>query len=73
MGVRIRRWHVLTGAWLGRAELLGVRDGYQRHVFTMDSAGNVIDRDLRLPGRVEELTADRGIDRGRVEVYEVLR
>jgi hypothetical protein len=63
--------------WHGRAELAGSPPGdpYPEKSFTMDSAGNVIDKDLRLPGRLEELTADRAtfITGTVVEVYEVVR
>jgi hypothetical protein len=46
-------------AWHGRAQLSGWPHGDAPLQFTVDSAGNVIDKDLRLPGRLEELTADR--------------
>lgn len=71
-----RELDVVDG-WQGRVELRGVRGaGYDPTLFTMDSVGNVIDRDLRLPGQLEELTPDRATfvtDRGTAEVYEVLR
>lgn len=41
----------------------------------MDSAGNVIDRNLTLPGRLEDLTDDRATfvtDDGEVDVYRVV-
>jgi len=67
--------HVID-AWHGRAVLSGRLNGDPApQMFTVDSGGNVIDKDLRLPGRLEELTADRATfitSRG-VEVYEVLR
>jgi outer membrane protein assembly factor BamB len=66
----------VDGGWAGRVQLSGSPPGtLDVRKFTMDSAGNVIDRDLRLPGRLVDLTGDRATfvddDRG-VAVYRVL-
>ena len=67
----------VVDAWHGRAELRGGRvKGPADRAFTMDSEGNVVDEDLELPGRLEDLTADRATfvtHQATVEVYEVLR
>jgi hypothetical protein len=70
----------VNSGWSGRVQLSGVPYGHAQddgRVFTMDSAGNVIDRNLEIPGDVVDVSDDLATivnaDDGVVEEYPVLK